>query len=714
MASEYVRIGKVSPVYRGIHASNKSYERLDIVSNSSKTIAYIAQREIPAGVDLTDENYWVPVLNVDDTISGVRDVANSLKENLNERTTDVERITSGHFYPIIIGNEYNMLTYKEVDGEVNESGLIKGSAQIACPKYLCLDFDNADARCYLYFYDYVDGVYVPRWDILNGTTSTGIKNYINSGSVRANMLEIPDGVWMQASISVEGAHLFGWDGEPFGPSISGDETVRVTNGTYVALHEDGSSGVTIPGVAKYVCCNDSAIFSIWGYRNGEYEPIETTHTRKFWRAPEGYEFFRARLYFGEASPYRKTTHTGDVSDFISMFVDVTTRRASARAKKVIEACELTSTLRWSLFEQMYVRNGTGYTYKPDVIYNGIPYSSQWTTTHFIGWHVSPHTFVNAVNDIDSAMYCESVDAWGTIGPYYGTVCSAYATMCDGWPYPQTNAGFVYDPDVSLSFVAEPPIGAVYSDLLDHCLIPERIDYMGNIHSVSMYEAALPVSGRRTRYSNIDKAADTSVYNAICLDGYLDGYGYVAHHVGATSMLTSAPYADFADVEIVNAGALPYKGDRCVYTSEEQRVNINVKDPAATTLIIVSPSGVETSISVSEITGYVDVKNYLTEDGIYFVRTNTNDISSSFEYHIVEPEVYTLTDGVVSFEHNDFWYAVANLRGDRLFEGAETCCIPSRISNNYSDWSNGGHYVSSVVCVFYKGVYGAYPVTATHK
>ena len=712
MANDFAKIGRVAPVYNGVWSAAKGYARLDIVSTTDRATAYIARKDVPAGAALSDESYWGIVLDVKDVIDTVRGAASVIDASLDERSTDLERITGGHFRQIVLDNEHDTRTYKEVDGLIVEGSAVPGSGYIACPKHLCLEFGDADARCYLYFYNLADGVYIPRWDILNGTTSTGIKNYINASSRKANMFDIPDDVYMQVSVAVGTVRMYGWDGEPFGMPLNADESMRTTNGANVVMHEDGSSGVIIPGAAKYVCCKDSEIFSIWGYRDGVLEVIDTSHARRFWVPPDRYEWFKLRLYFGTGGEYSAKTYMGDVSEYVSAVFDVESERAAARARKVIDACNLTDKMVWTLGEPLYVRNGNGNTYKPNVEYNGIPYSSQWFQTHFVGWHVSPHTFVNAAADVNSVLYLESaVTGDGKIGPYYGIVCSAFATMCDGWPYPQTNAGFVYDPDVSLSFAAKPPIGAIYSDLLDHCLIPERIDTIGDVNAVSMYEGAYPVSGRRTRYSSIDKTIDPSAYKNATLDGYLDGYGYIAHHLHATDMHSAAPYADFDDLEIVTAGAVPYRGDRCVHTSEDAEVYINIRDLAPATLYLTAPDGSETAIPLQPSTAKVDIKSYLAQSGIYHIRTDTNAERASFEYHVVEPVRYTLTDGVVNFDRNDWWYAVANLNGSRVFENVEICAMPSSLNNSYADWSTGGHYVSKIHCVFRKGAYGAYPVTA---
>lgn len=73
MSDNYTIIGRISPVYQGVWASTTEYKRLDIVSNSDKTIAYIARKDVPAGTSLASEAYWSVVLNVVDVLDSANE-----------------------------------------------------------------------------------------------------------------------------------------------------------------------------------------------------------------------------------------------------------------------------------------------------------------------------------------------------------------------------------------------------------------------------------------------------------------------------------------------------------------------------------------------------------------------------------------------------------------------------------------------------------------
>lgn len=79
---------------------------------------------------------------------------------------------------------------------------------------------------------------------------------------------------------------------------------------------------------------------------------------------------------------------------------------------------------------------------------GMPYTSCWETFKFVGYAVSWHTFMTAINNPYSLMYTECIrygysqSAYGKTyygsqnsGPYYGMVCSTYTAFSLGLPVP---------------------------------------------------------------------------------------------------------------------------------------------------------------------------------------------------------------------------------------------------------------------------------------
>ena len=61
--------GKVRMTPKGIWDSSSTYEVLDLVSNTNKSIFYIAKQDVPVNIALTNEDYWAIVL---DATIGIR------------------------------------------------------------------------------------------------------------------------------------------------------------------------------------------------------------------------------------------------------------------------------------------------------------------------------------------------------------------------------------------------------------------------------------------------------------------------------------------------------------------------------------------------------------------------------------------------------------------------------------------------------------------
>ncbi|MBO5969531.1 MAG: hypothetical protein J6S14_13640 [Clostridia bacterium] len=624
----------------------------------------------------------------------------------------IVRASNGHFYPIVPDARHTMTRWLAV---LDESGnelpgkqatyQIAGSDYIKCPRYLGVYFADTTARCYLYFYKLNEnGEFVNDWSVLpNATTSQQVKNYLNINSIPGNMLEFPDETYMQIFVTAGEVKLYGWDGEPFGMPLSSDTSVPVNDSDYEsAFPSNGSVGVTVPGAAEYVICKNGYISALFPVSDNTVpeDYAKKTLSASFVKLPSGYDFFRVRLF-----PESGETIVGDVSDLISVVIpNVASETPAGRSATVIDSCKRVAGIKWSPKANVLVNAETSRTFKAGVVYNGLPYGSEWEKAHYVGWHISPHTFVNAVNDEQSIFYTDKVT---NDAPYYGLVCSAFATMCAGWSYPQTNAGFVYDPDVDVTRASRPPIGDIYSNLNGgHCLIPERVDSFAGITAISAYESVTPLAVRTTRYSNIaDTGEDVSGYNVNYGYDYYNRYGYVVGNKSAASHI-AAPYADFDDVTIVGGSARPHRGDRSVYTSEDA-VLINIKDTTAATLYLEKDGGSTVNIGISSA-AQIDVSSSLNGDGIYYVYTDAGDVRESFEYRSVSSVVCTITsDGVPSFDTDDFWYAACIMKGHPLFSTGMICCVPS--ADNYSAWASGPARVSSAHAVFRKGTYGAYTV-----
>lgn len=643
------------------------------------------------------------------------------------------KVSNGHFFKIHTDmvHQTNIYAFENEEvGGVGQAVIVLaghevGSGYIKCPKYVCVYFPDTAARCRLYFYNQENGEYVPRWDIVNTTTSGGGKNYLRDDNSGTHIFEMPDDNVYLTFSSTTGCELYGWDGEMFGMPMSADCEIPTTGFVSQEMPSGGNYGVTIPGSAKFLVSNIK-FGTVNAYRGADVAVTVSTMNRQFFKLPEGYDFFRVRMIES------KVTRSGDVSDILSVIVDAESTRASGRASKVIANGKKVGSLPWTPVKDLNVyskKQGSTYnvvaTYKAGVTYNGLPYGSEWTLPHYIGWHVSPHTFLNAVNDSESIFYKETVESHDhEKAPYYGTVCSVFATMCAGWLYPQTNRGMLYDPNVELTFCNNPPLGQVYTSL-SHCLIPERIDHLSYGTAVSVYESVFPTSGRTTRINKV-LSTHLGVFRLSAGISRYDDYGYMAHHIKEVDgdklvAMSNVPFWGVSeeDLIIMSGDARPYKGDKCVYTSEEA-VLINIKNPNATKLYIEAESGEPKTIGIGntssdgDLNEYsIDIKEYLSGDGIYFVWTDTNEMRESFEYKVVKPITWEIKNGVPVLSSENFWYAVFSMEGDPRADGktAPTVQLPA---NDYSYLIKNGATCDKVTAVFRQGTYGAYNVPLVKK
>ena len=735
---------RIKPLPCGKHDPAKTYAINSIVMSENGSAAYLSVQDVPAGIEITNADYWTVFTDVsaalDTLTSAVRSAQTAVtKVNAAASSDELFRLSNGHFSQIKLDTDNKeMITWKN-QGTADAPDIVQhstrnGSDYIACPKRLFLRFTETTARIFLYFYNLVDGVYVPDWTILGAGMYAGtnrIMNYLNSNSVPSLVIDLPDGMYMQASVdqSVSGdVLLYGWDGVKFGPAVSGITQMVASSGETGAFKPSISNGgVVIPGNAVAVICTSGtdALMNIIGVNGKTNTILENGSVSRFYLFTGGYEYYMARFApnYVSSSDYEKSVITGELGDRLCVFCEHESEKASARAIRVLERARKICNLRWTPKADLKVVSRDTDLYRAGVTYNGIPYGGDWALAHFVGWHVSLHTFLAAANDPDSIFYAEKIGDESYSAPYYSLVCSAMATLAAGWPYPTTNAGFVYDPNVIVARTNVPSIGSIWSNVTGHCVIPERIDQFSDGCSVSAYEQKRPSGMRTTRYSTIGAANEQDSYNSTQGEAYYDSYGISVHHRFALAKMNDA-YMNFDKLNIKNGAARPYRGDESVYTSENAQVLINIKDASAAILYLIQAGG-DTPIEIEiGAQAQIDVKGYLNDSGtgtIYYVYTDTNPTRESFEYVDVSDKIvkFTATGTTLNFSRNDFWYALVYFRGNPWLaskDDARTGCnVPANGDGDYSAWFRDGAVIDTergfvpVKAVFYKGTYGAYTV-----
>ena len=76
MQPNYKILGKVCPTANGKWDKTKQYDKISIVFNDADNTSYISRKDVPAGIEITNEDYWQVIGNrsiaiVDDKLNGI-------------------------------------------------------------------------------------------------------------------------------------------------------------------------------------------------------------------------------------------------------------------------------------------------------------------------------------------------------------------------------------------------------------------------------------------------------------------------------------------------------------------------------------------------------------------------------------------------------------------------------------------------------------------
>lgn len=388
---------------------------------------------------------------------------------------------------------------------------------------------------------------------------------------------------------------------PFGPIICGTEyqPIPTTSGV-PGVHESNSSlvytGATIPGDAKYVFLEDAVCVSAYGVKDGVKIDIfdrgaSTYQLNKCFQSfefPDGFDYFRLCLRVGSTfSPDSTGVTNGnggkysiDLKDYIRVASKCTVTLPFGNGKVAYDRAKRITNMEWYAKNRVSIRNHE--VSHPDFVpsdrpYYGVPYSSYWSAPKCPGWHLSWHTFKNAINDPNSIFYkSEHVGSdgnWGGAG--YGLVCTSFALLAAGWPYPMTNECMPNHPYVQKIMVNDVPLGVPLNDQTDHCVFSMAKVQGEGYQEIVLAQGTEPTSRETAHYTfmpgseAVGYTSDTHVF----AERFRNAIMYAEDPT--MRKLYDIPY-DIDDGIIVNGGARPYKGDRSVYTSEEN-ITVNVID-----------------------------------------------------------------------------------------------------------------------------------------
>ena len=231
---------------------------------------------------------------------------------------------------------------------------------------------------------------------------------------------------------------------------------------------------------------------------------------------------------------------------------------------------------------------------------GLPYSSCRTVEKYIGWNVSPETFVSALHNPNSVLYTRELkNTPGTkANTYYGIVCSMYVSyaldlpyrvVCKDWPDLPTVHPVDIDPLENLrlcDIVLEPKSHiAIVTDILR--------DADGKIHFIEVSESTLPlvVSNRFT----------PEEFRRFWLD---DGYSIWRYDRIDEVTYTPDPFAPVeGDPEMalpqINKDILPDFGNKANYRVGDEPVELSVLTEGWETIEVTDPNGLVTVYPASD-------------------------------------------------------------------------------------------------------------------
>lgn len=586
---------------------------------------------------------------------------------------------------------------------------------LKCKKYLLIDNHASADSFYLYFYTLVDGEYVINWDIIKQNSATGIRNRIvNSNKFEA--LELPDNCYIRMCKAGGDPHVYTWDGVDCGIPISGDIFSLSSAGAVTLSSVSNLYTCFVPNTAKVIFTNGCKIKGVFGLDAAGSTGHQVSYTST--TGYSCYTFAPGTTYKGFYVVLAATDETNfeffnNLKNRVICIADMKhAEKFTAPVNHIAENAKAVNDIAWIpvIDNKMLLRkfSGTERYFHSNHKYHGVPYSGFWEASRAIGWNVSPHTFVNAIADINSCMYLGRVTISASeAAPYYGLVCSSFVTLIAGFPAPNTNHGFLYSPHIHNEFKKHVEVGEIYSDG-GHCFISLGKIWGDDISANVIAESLRPLTTVNVRYDNVEKENNSHFSHFNGYD-YFDDYFYTAVHDKQTNKMSTLPYADFTDVTIVNGSARPYRGDKCVYTSADDSITVNLHGNGINK-VFMKHDGVVTEIPVSG-GNTVNVMEYVTTDGIYELYTNISSTIESFEFYNVTPIHVTITENNIDFGDETFWYAVCGATGNKyLPAGVESgVCVEYESDGNYSGWFNDGQSIVDVRSILKKGVYGSYVV-----
>jgi hypothetical protein len=293
---------------------------------------------------------------------------------------------------------------------------------------------------------------------------------------------------------------------------------------------------------------------------------------------------------------------------------------------------------------------------------GVPYSSRWANTHYVGFEITPETAFNALNNPYSIAYDKTEnrsEISSSGGPGYGLVCSSFSCLMSGNPYPQSNRGFTFDKN----FKIEPTIDINPGELLtnknfSHCIFVEESYDDG----YALYEATDPCVAKTTRTCKASNAtyAEDKVQKAF-LDDYIysivnkNRSGYDVVKKGNNSdRLKLLKNFDVSTFNVPQGDVRPWRGNKSVYGLWDTKGHNWYRSGETFKEGTIKGSGIWVTIHDKNLTSFTLTKTAGNNKG-----TKEIQINSSQSY-------VNITDEVAAFGSGSFKISTGDSEKDEYF------------------------------------------------
>lgn len=295
-------------------------------------------------------------------------------------------------------------------------------------------------------------------------------------------------------------------------------------------------------------------------------------------------------------------------------------------------------------------------------YHTIPYSSRWNGQHYVGYETTPETAANSANDEYSVFY-DNTEGRSELSedgqPGYGQVCSVWASLAAGSPYPQSTNGIFADQNFEVMMLDNPRSGDILTrkdDTTSHEVVVADVFQNG----YTLYEQRSPGLIETVHTTGETWARGTA--SGLVNRQYLYNYDYRIASRDRSGWDTNYLQDRHFDYTIANGSIRPWRGNKSVCSNFNKLsptpsgatctgIHITVHDGAATAHIK-KPGGTVVDRTVTGQTVFT-INDICDEPGTYELWSDVSDTREYFRYFEHAPVYLRLDDDWTAvFEYED--------------------------------------------------------------